>query len=232
MSVMMKVLFAVALVGVPAVAALRVDGMPARAAEPRIHAGASVQMKDEARIASPDIDVSGLLAELAQASRPPEQSPMRMAQGFAPGRPPHGPGAEGPFEGPPPPFMGPPMPPFMGPPMPPQPIRAACENRVNAEAALAGYLTSKLRLTNDQLQLWKKVEDAAQPAFAKLHAACDRLPVGPAAAPNLPDALDTVEAEISARLDLIRATRDPLRALYQTLTPEQRAALLPPMRHP
>ena len=222
MNLMIKVLLGAAVVGVPIVAALHVDGVPARAAEPRVQEGSSLQLKDQARIDASD-DAGGLLAELARASRPQAEPSMQLAQVFPPGHPPHGPGAEGPFD-------GPPLPHFMGSRMPPRFTREACENRVDGEAGLAGFLTSKLRLTAEQLQLWKKVEDAAQPAFEKLHAACDRLPVQPATAPNLPDMLDVLEAEMSARLDLIRATREPLRALYQTLTPEQRDALHPPTR--
>jgi hypothetical protein len=48
----------------------------------------------------------------------------------------------------------------------------------------------------------------------------------------MPDALDLAERHLTSRLELLRAIREPLRALYNTLTPEQRMALEPGPRGP
>jgi hypothetical protein len=48
----------------------------------------------------------------------------------------------------------------------------------------------------------------------------------------LPDAVDLAERHLTSRLELLRAIREPLRALYNTLTPEQRMALEPGPRGP
>ena len=126
----------------------------------------------------------------------------------------------------------PPAGPVAGPPALPPLARAACENRLNSRAALAAFLVSKLRLNAVQHQRWRSIEEAAQPALEKLHSACDRLPTEPSAAPSPMDVLDLSEMELEARLELIRAIREPLRSLYGTLTPEQRAALQPPIWPP
>ena len=94
---------------------------------------------------------------------------------------------------------------------------------------MVGYLKSKLRLQPNQREAWQKLENAAQAAIEKLHAACESLPVEASAPAPLPDMMEMVEAEMSARLELLRATREPLRALFATLTPEQRWALQPPL---
>lgn len=118
---------------------------------------------------------------------------------------------------------------FMAPPsMPLSLTRNACENRLNSEAAMAGFFKSKLHLSSDERQAWNKIEDAAQPSLEQLRLICGRLPVDGSAAPSLLDMLDVAEAQTSARLDLIRATREPIRAFYAMLTPEQRAALEQP----
>jgi len=96
---------------------------------------------------------------------------------------------------------------------------------------MVGYFKSKLRLQPNQRDAWQTLENAAQPAIEKLHVACERLPVAASAPAPLPDMMDMVEADMSARVELLRATREPLRALFATLTPEQRLAaqpLLPP----
>jgi hypothetical protein len=191
---------------------------------------ASVQPKDAARLAAfadDNDDQAILLLKLAQASRQPDLAPpeIRTAQAFIPppafGAPPVPHGAFGPFS--PPAVMGP----------PPRPLtRSVCEDRINSEAAMVGYLKSKLRLQPNQREAWQKLENAAQAAIEKLHAACESLPIEASAPAPLPDMMEMVEAEMSARLELLRATREPLLALFATLTPEQRRTLQPPIPLP
>jgi hypothetical protein len=230
-----KSMLLLTLVGVPAIAAVSYDhawpdafgllGQTATAAEK-----VSVQPKDAARLApfaDDNDDQAILLIKLAQASRQPDLAPaaIRTAQAFLPppafGDPPVPHGAFGPFS--PPAVMGPPLRPL---------TRSVCEDRINSEAAMVGYLKSKLRLQPNQREAWQKLENAAQAAIEKLHAACESLPIEASAPAPLPDMMEIVEAEMSARLELLRATREPLLALFATLTPEQRRTLQPPVPLP
>ena len=97
---------------------------------------------------------------------------------------------------------------------------------------MAGYLKSKLRLQPNQREAWQKLENAAQAAIEKLHATCESFPIEASAPVSLPYMMELVEAEMSARVELLRATREPLRALFATLTPEQRQAFRPPAPPP
>jgi len=229
MKLIVKSMLLLSLIGVPAVAAVAYDNAwPDGLRWQSPDQNASLRPKDEARMTSGD-DNAGLLIELAQASRQPASlpDPAQIAQGFPP--PP-------PFSHPPEPHRGmEPFAPFAGmapPPMPPAPSRSTCEDRINRQVGMAGYLMSKLRLQPSQREAWQKLETAAQPAIDKLHAACANLPAEASAPPSIPDMLDMIEAEMSARLELLRATREPLRTLFASLTPEQRAALQPPLLPP
>ncbi len=234
MSLMIKSMLLLTLVGVPAIAAVSHDqswhdalGFFRQTAT--VGNNVSVQPKDATRPApftDDNDDPANLLIKLAQASREPDLAPpvIRTAQAF----------------GPPPAFgapaaphaaFGPIFPSAVPAPPPPPLTRAACEDRINSEAAMVGYLKSKLRLQPHQREAWQKLENAAQPAIEKLHAACDSLPIEASAPTPLPDMVDLAEAEMSARVELLRATREPLRALFASLTPGQRMAaqpLLPP----
>ena len=97
---------------------------------------------------------------------------------------------------------------------------------------MAGYLKSKLRLQPNQREAWQKLENAAQAAIEKLHATCESLPTEASSPLSLPDMMDMMEAQLSVRVELLRATREPLRAIFATLTPEQRQALQPPAPPP
>ena len=229
MSLATRVLTVAAAAGVLMLALGNGDRAPAGASETGNAGVTAVRWKDQARVAqaAPGVDEAGLLTQLAQASGPAGASPGALPHmPPRPPLPPHDMDADGPFGPPPEPGF------FAG----PRPMsRVACETRLDLQAGMVGFLTSRLRLTDDQRQAWRKVEDAAQPAIAKLHAACDRLARGPGDALNLPDELDVMEAQASARLDLVRATRGPVLALYQMLTPEQRDELrphMPPMPMP
>lgn len=228
MTLMIKSMLLLTLVGVPAIGAVSYDhpwpdalGLLDRTARDNT----SVQPKDTARLATfahDNDDQAILLIELAQASRQPDLAPpaIRTAQAFMPppafGYSPGPHGAFGPFF--PPAVMGP----------PPRPLtRSVCEDRINSEAAMVGYLKSKLRLQPNQREAWQTLENAAQPAVEKLHAACESLPIEASAPAPLPDMIAMVEVDMSARVELLRATREPLRALFATLTPEQRMAAQP-----
>ena len=62
--------------------------------------------------------------------------------------------------------------------------RLACEEIVHREAALQGYLKSRLRLTPAQKEAWHKVELAAEPAVNRQRELCEQLPLEAANPPT------------------------------------------------
>lgn len=194
--------------------------------------GGPLPAKDQARVPANAAMVKGEdygtdLVQLAQATRPqPPQGENRRPPG-------------GPDESAAPPFhrmTGPPSEPFGPPPfaMPgphgPMPFtRAGCEEDINRHAAMAGYIRSKLNLQGTQKEAWRKIEEAAEPAVTKLHQVCAQLPVNAGPPSALPDAIEFGAKRAAARAEFLQAVSGPVRALYDTLSPDQRAALVPPM---
>jgi hypothetical protein len=105
--------------------------------------------------------------------------------------------------------------------------RRACEEDIDLHAALAGYLKSKLRLQGAQLEAWQKIEVAAFPAVEALRRICAELPDRGVATPSVPNAFDHAQRRLAATAEFLQAIREPLRALYDTLSPDQRAVLEP-----
>jgi hypothetical protein len=105
--------------------------------------------------------------------------------------------------------------------------RRACEEDIDLHAALAGYLRSKLRLQGTQLEAWQKIELAAFPAVEALRRICAELPDRGVATPSVPDAFDHAQRRLAATAEFLQAIREPVRALYDTLSPDQRAVLEP-----
>jgi hypothetical protein len=99
---------------------------------------------------------------------------------------------------------------------------------------LAGYLKSKMRLREDQKAAWQKVEQIAAPGVEKIRNLCERLPSQPTPQPGLLEHIDFAELQMAARLELLRAIHEPLHALYETLSSDQRALLIagPRLFHP
>jgi hypothetical protein len=120
---------------------------------------------------------------------------------------------------------------FGGPPIPPMgPGRPGCDERIDRQAAVTGYLKSKLRLQGAQMDAWQKIEQAAQPVVEKMREICASLPLEPGAPPALPTTLETLEKQLSVHAEFVHAIRGPVQALYDTLSPQQRAVLdRPPM---
>ena len=111
-----------------------------------------------------------------------------------------------------------------------EPPRRECLENIHRHAALAGYLKSKLRLRESQKEAWQKIEAAAGPAVKAMQALCDQLPDRPGPPPAMSDMIDFAEKQYSAQATFLRAIREPFRALYDSLTAEQRAlqSQLPP----
>jgi hypothetical protein len=116
-------------------------------------------------------------------------------------------------------------------PMPAVP-RQACLEQIDRHAAIAGYIRSKLQLTAEQKEAWRKIEEAAEPQVQALRAVCAQLPDRPDMRPTLPELIDIAEKAVTTRAALLHAIREPVRHLYDLLTPDQRAALVPPMLPP
>lgn len=158
------------------------------------------------------------IIQLAQAMGPFWDGPGPFFGGGALpfGPPSHGPDAAGPF----------------GPVQPPSP-RADCEEHIDRLAGLVGYLKSKERLQDAQRAAWQKVEAAAEPGLAQIRALCQELPTQPAQPPGFPARVDFVIKQMTARAELLRAVREPLQTLYDTLSADQRAILdmPPPLPH-
>jgi hypothetical protein len=106
-----------------------------------------------------------------------------------------------------------------------EPTRGACEDDIKRRAAIADYLKSKLQLAEAQSEAWKKMEDAANPVRMGMYDACKFLPENLSDAPTLPSTLSALEKQLSVQTELVHSIAGPLRALYDTLSPDQRAIL-------
>jgi LTXXQ motif family protein len=116
---------------------------------------------------------------------------------------------------------------------PPGPLpspRNACEERVNRLMAVTAYLKSKMHLQAEQKIAWQKIEQAAEPNVEKIRDLCGQLPSQTAQPPNVLELVDLGAKHMAARAELLHAVQAPLQALYETLTPDQRAilAIAPP----
>jgi hypothetical protein len=177
----------------------------------------------------------GTAAAVAEASGDESYTPIELAQAMGrPWDPPAGAPGGIPLQ-----FGPPPAPPagpfgFDRPGGPPPSPRVACEEDVDRLMGLAGYLKSKLRLRDDQKAAWQKVEQVAAPGTEKIRNLCERLPSQPAPQPGLLEHIDFAEMQMAARLELLRAIHEPLHALYETLSSDQRALLMvgPRLFHP
>lgn len=103
-----------------------------------------------------------------------------------------------------------------------------CIDRLAWRAARRAYVETKLDLTAAQRPLWDKLQAIAQTEEQKERQLCAGLKS--ATAPNLPDRMDRLQQFLSARLDGLRTAKPALHALYQALTPSQRAILDAPFR--
>jgi len=131
-----------------------------------------------------------------------------------------------------PPLLPPPGFPAFGSPVGPGlDAQRSCAEGIDRQVGFAGYIKSKLQLTDPQTDAWRKIEDAIAPAVVALRALCRELPDRPEAAPaQLPELVDIAERQMIARAAVLRAMRDPMRQFYEMLSPEQRAGLIPPGR--
>jgi hypothetical protein len=103
-----------------------------------------------------------------------------------------------------------------------------CEERLAWRAAMRAYTEAKLDLTSEQRPLWDRVESIAQTEQQKERQLCSALKPGDET--TVLDRLDRMQQFLSTRLEALQAAKPAVQALYQALTPEQRAIFDHPFR--
>jgi hypothetical protein len=105
-----------------------------------------------------------------------------------------------------------------------------CTERLAWRAAMRAYAEVKLNLTAEQRPLWDRVQSTAQAEEQKERQLCaSRMPD---TGSTLPERLDRMQQFLSMRLEALQSAKPAVQALYQALTPEQRAILDHPFRRP
>jgi hypothetical protein len=107
--------------------------------------------------------------------------------------------------------------------------KAFCEERIARRIGNRAYLKARLDLKPDQMSAWDAFQKAADEASAKEKAKCASLPTEMKEPPSLTDRLGRQEEMMKARLESMQAVKPTLLALYDKLTPDQKAVLDRPM---
>jgi hypothetical protein len=105
-----------------------------------------------------------------------------------------------------------------------------CIDRLAWRAARRAYVEAKLGLTAEQRPLWDKLQSVAQTEQQKERQLCQHLKPGEQS--TVLDRMDRAQQFLSAKLDAVQSAKPALQALYQALTPEQRAIMDHPFRAP
>jgi LTXXQ motif family protein len=110
--------------------------------------------------------------------------------------------------------------------------RERCEDRLARRAGVIAYTVTKLNLTAQQKPLWDKVNTQIQANADKERQICAKLPneAGQQGQETFLDRLSRREQFLQARLQSLQATRPAVEALYNSLSPEQKAVLDHPFR--
>ena len=103
-----------------------------------------------------------------------------------------------------------------------------CTERLAWRAAMRAYAEAKLNLTPEQRPLWDRVQSAAQAEEQKERQLCASRK--PGAESTFPERMDRMQQFLSMRLEAVQSAKPAVQALYQALTPEQRAILDHPFR--
>ena len=107
--------------------------------------------------------------------------------------------------------------------------KSFCEERVARRIGTRAYLKARLDLKPEQMSAWDAFQKAADDASAKEKAKCASLPTEMKDPPKLIDRLNRREEMMKARLESLQAVKPTLLALYDKLSPEQKAVLDRPM---
>jgi hypothetical protein len=107
-----------------------------------------------------------------------------------------------------------------------------CEERLARRAGFAAYTVAKLNLTAQQKPLWDKLNASMQSAGDKERQLCDKLPAeaGQQGQGTILDRMSRREQFLQERLQAMQQTRPALEALYNALTPDQKAVVDHPFR--
>jgi hypothetical protein len=96
-----------------------------------------------------------------------------------------------------------------------------CIDRLARRAAHRAYLGTELNLTPQQQPLWDKLQNVAQSAQQRERQLCSQLI--PDSEMTLLDRIDRAQQFLSAHLAALQAAKPAVQALYQALTPAQKA---------
>jgi LTXXQ motif family protein len=103
-----------------------------------------------------------------------------------------------------------------------------CIDRLARRAARRAYVEAELGLTAEQRPLWDKLQSVTQAEQQKERQLCQQLKPGEQS--TVLDRMDRAQQFLSAKLDAVQSAKPALQALYQSLTPEQRAIMDHPFR--
>ncbi|HSI00861.1 MAG TPA: Spy/CpxP family protein refolding chaperone, partial [Reyranella sp.] len=103
--------------------------------------------------------------------------------------------------------------------------KAFCEERIARRIGHRAYLKARLDLKPDQMSAWDAFQKAADDASTKEKARCAALPTDLKEPPTLNQRLDRQETFMKARLESMQLVKPALTALYDKLSPEQKAVL-------
>ena len=108
----------------------------------------------------------------------------------------------------------------------------ACVDRIARRAGFVASIGVKLNLTADQKPLWDKLVTATQTAQVDQRKLCDALPTSRDSDDKLTviDRMHHREQMMQTRLKGLQQVEPAVQALYQSLTPEQKAVLDHPFR--
>jgi hypothetical protein len=104
-----------------------------------------------------------------------------------------------------------------------------CEERVARRIGARAYLKAKLDLKPDQMSAWDAYQKAADAQSTKDKAKCAGLPTEMKEPPPFADRMNRREEFMKSRLESMEAVKPTLLALYDKLTPEQKAVFDRPM---
>jgi LTXXQ motif family protein len=103
--------------------------------------------------------------------------------------------------------------------------KAFCLDRVARRAGNRTYLKLKLELKPEQMTAWNAFAKASDDADVKDTTRCNALPSEMKDRPSYVERLTLEETYMKARIERIDAVKPSLVALYDTLSPEQKATL-------
>ena len=108
----------------------------------------------------------------------------------------------------------------------------ACVERLARRAGFVASVGFKLNLTDQQKPLWDKVLAATQTAQADQRKLCDALPASAQdrGKETVIDRMNHRQQMLQAQLQGLQQTEPAVQALYQSLTPDQKAVLDHPFR--